>query len=237
MSRLVVKSHRPLQLAVAIVALSSIIAVITWLLLDTSHWSYIYNRLGKNHDLKMLWEVNKELKKENTDLQERVVMLERSTELDKQTAVLLQNELTSLQDEISRLKRELEFYQGVMDDTRESSGLQVQGLHITPLSRERSYHLSVVLTHVAKGDMFTEGVMDITIEGTVGKTVRKLKLKELISDEALDLSFKFKNFKRFGSNITLPLELVPQKVIVEIQPKDKKQANIRKVFDWQTAAS
>ena len=164
-------------------------------------------------------------------------MLERSTELDKQTTVLLQNELTSLQDEISRLKRELEFYQGVMDATRESSGLQVQGIHVTRLSRDRSYHLSLVLTHVAKGDMVTEGVMDITIEGTAGKTVRKLKLEELSSDESLDLAFKFKNFKRFGTNITLPLELVPQKVIIEIQPKDKKQATIKKVFDWPISAS
>ena len=237
MSRLVVKSHRPLQFAFAIVALSAIIAAITWLVLDTSHWSYIYSRLGQNKDQKLLWEVNKQLERENTKLQERVVMLERSTELDKQTTVLLQDELTSLQDEISRLKRELEFYQGVMDDTRESSGLQIQGVHITPLSRQRNYHLSVVLTHVAKGDMVTEGVMDITIEGTIGKIVRKLKLTELNGDESLDLSFKFKNFKRFGSNIILPLDLVPQKVIVEIQPKDKKQATIKKVFDWQTAAS
>lgn len=236
MPRLVVKSHRPLQFAIAIVALSAIIALITWLVLDSSHWTYIYNRLGKNQDQKLLWEVNKVLDRENRELQERVIMLERSTDLDKQTTALLQDELTSLQDEISRLRRELEFYQGVMDATRESSGLQIHGVHVMPLSRAGSYRLSLVLTHVAKSDMVTEGAMDITIEGMVGKTVHKIKLEELNGDETLDLAFKFKNFKRFQSNITLPPELVPQKVIVEIQPKDKKQATIKKVFEWPISA-
>ena len=237
MSRLVVKAHRPLQFAIAIISLSAIIALITWLVLDRSHWSFIYERFDKNQDQKLLWEVNKVLERDNKELQDRVVTLERITELDKQTTVLLQQELTSLQDEISRLKRELEFYQGVMDATRKSSGLDVHGIHVTPLSRERSYHLSLVLTHVTKGDKVAEGVMDITIEGTVGEAVQKFKLEKLNIDETLDLAFKFKNFKRFESNITLPLELAPRKVIVEIQPKDKKQANIKKVFDWPLSAS
>ena len=163
-------------------------------------------------------------------------MLKRATELDKQTTALLQKEMTSQQDEISRLKRELEFYQGIMDATRESSGLDVHGIYVTPLSRERSYHLSLVLTHVAKGDMVAEGVMDITIEGAVGTVVRKLKLEKVNIDDTLDLTFKFKNFKRFESNITLPPELVPRRVIIEIQPNGKKQATIKKVFDWPISA-
>ncbi len=122
MPRLVVKNHHPLQWSIAIVILSMIIAFITWLMLDVSHWSVIYDRVSDNQNHKRLMELNYSLEEENQVLRERVLMLERTESLDKQTAALIQDDLKAQQDEIYRVKGELEFYQGIMAAARETKG-------------------------------------------------------------------------------------------------------------------
>ena len=237
MPKLTVKSHRPVQWSVAIIALSTLIALLTWLMLDESHWSTIYSRMDVNQDFKRLSEVNRGLEKENKRLNEVVLMMQREAEVDKKTASLLQQNVQSMQDEIYRLKGELEFYQGVMDATRESTGLSIQGIHIESLPQENSFRLKVVLTHVAKGIRIAEGNMTVTIEGLKNGEPSNLNLQDITLDQGLDLSFKFRNFKRFESDLELPPEFVPRRVLVQLQPKGVKQANIKRVFDWPDSTS
>lgn len=237
MSKLTVKSHRPVQWSVAIIALSTLVALFTWMMLDESHWSTIYSRMDVNRDYKHLSEVNRGLEKENKRLNEVVLMMKREAEVDKKTAVLLQKNVQSMQDQIYRLKGELEFYQGVMDATRESTGLNIQGIHIESLPQENSYRLKVVLTHVAKGIRIAEGNMTVTIEGVKNGEPSNLNLKDITLDQGLDLSFKFRNFKRFESDLELPAEFVPRRVLVKLQPRGVKQATIKRVFDWPESTS
>ena len=179
MSGLVVKTHRPWQFAVAIVVLSMFLATLTWLMLDKSHWSIIYDRIGDNQDWKHLWEVNQSLQEERVALQDRVLMLERTTSVDKQTAALLQDEIKTLQETIYTLKGELEFYQGIMDSTRDSKGLNVHGIYIEPLSQPQAYRLKLVLTHVAKSSILAEGSMTISIVGTQNAEVQHLMIEDI----------------------------------------------------------
>lgn len=237
MPKLTVKSHRPVQWTVAIIALSALIALLTWLMLDQSHWSTIYSRMDVNQDYKRLSKKNRELEKENNRLNEVVMMMKRASEVDKKTALLLQQNVQSMQDEIYKLKGELEFYQGIMDATRESTGLNIQGIHIESLPQEHSYRLKVVLTHVAKGIKIAEGNMSVTIEGETNGKPSNLDLRDITLDEELDLSFKFRNFKRFESDLVLPGEFIPRRVLVQLKPKGVKQSNIKRVFDWPESTS
>lgn len=235
MSRLTVKSHRPVQWSITIIALSMLIALVTWLLLDDSHWSVIYDRMHINQEIKRLGEVNREMEQENIRLNEEVLMMERAAELDKKTASLLQQEIQSLQDEIFHLKGELEFYQGIMDATRESSGLSIQGIHINSLAQDNCYRLKLVLTHVAKGD--TAGMISVIIEGIQDGKSSHLELQDITLDESLDLSFNFRNFNRFESDLALPEGFTPRRVLVQLKPKGEKQSKIKREFNWPEITS
>ncbi len=237
MSRLVVKNHRPWQFAVAIVILSMFLATLTWSLLDRSYWSLAYDRIIDNQGWKHLWEVNQSLQEERLALQERVLMLERTTSVDKQTAALLQDEIKSLQEKVYAQKGELEFYQGIMDATREATGLNINGIYIEALPQRRAYRLKLVLTHVVKGSMLAEGVMAIYIEGTQNSKEHKLKIEDITTAEHLDLAYKLRSFQRFDTRLVLPDGFLPARVIVELKPKLKKQVMIRKVFDWSASPS
>jgi hypothetical protein len=237
MSRLVVKSHRPWQFAAAVIVLSMFLATFTWLLLDKSHWSLIFDRIGDNDERKHLWEVNQSLLTERETFQERVLMLERTTSVDKQTAALLQDEIKSLQEKIYTQKGELEFYQGIMDATRNAKGLNVHGIYLEPLAQKQAYHLKLVLTHVAKGSTVVEGNMAIFVVGRLDGEEQQLKIEDIATGEAIDLSYKLRSFKRFETRLVLPDDFLAERVIVELKPKQKNQVMIREVFDWSTSAS
>jgi hypothetical protein len=231
-ARLVIKSHRPLQFSLAVVALSMLVAFVTWLALDESHWSVIRDRLSSADDRKLLWEVNQGLEEENARLRERVSMLERTTSLDTQTATLLQDEIRTLQEEVFRLKGELEFFQGIMESVGEVKGLDVHGVHVRGLSAPGTYRLKLILTNVTDSDKDAEGAISVTIEGIEKGVTRNVNLRDVTLDQNPGLSFKFRNFQRIESNFSLPQGFSPQRVFVELQPRDQKQSKIREAFDW-----
>ena len=237
MTRLVVKSHRPLQFALAIILLSMLTAVVTWTLLDNLHWSLIFDRLSANEQRKQLANTNRGLEQENAALRERVMALESDTNLDNQTSALLQDEIRGLQEEIFRLKGELQFYQGVMESTGEGKGLDVHGIYVRRLSQDNGYRIKLILTHLGNQDTPAVGRMNISIEGIQAGAARNVNLKEVTLDDALDLAFKFRNFKRFESNLAFPQGFSPQRVFVELQPSDEKETKISRVFDWPKTAT
>ena len=238
MSRLTVKSHRPVQWTISIIILSMLLALITWIILDRSLWAVIFDQKKINEDYNRITRVNRELEDENSRLQEVVLMMEHTAGLDKETASLLQKDIQTLQDEIYQLKRELKFYQGIMNATGESTGLNIQGIHIQPLGQENSYRLKLVLTHVAKSSIkVAAGTMQVSIEGDQGGNSAQLDLNDVSLDETLDLSFNFRNFKRIECDIQLPVDFNPRRVFVLLMPKGKKESNINKVFDWPDSAS
>ena len=232
MSHLIVKSQRPLQWSLSIVALSILIAALTWFMLDKGHWSLIYDRLGQNHNYRILLESKRKLEDENKNLQERVLMLERTASVDKKTAALLQDELKDMQDEIYRLKGELEFYQGIMSAAGDATGLNIHGIHIESLPQKQNYRLKLILTRVAKGDMVAQGTLSISFEGKQDGAAKVYNIQEITLDNPLELKFSFRNFKRFESNLVLPEGFRPRKVYVYLQLRDGNQAKIKKVFDW-----
>jgi len=237
MSRLVIKQHKPLHLFMAIVVLCVFLSLAVWISLDKSHWSFIKSQITIGQESKTLWDSYNQLDGENKDLREQLIKLKRISQVDKQTSVNLQEEMRKLQDEIYRLKGELEFYQGIMDSAREVEGLNVQGLHIVPLSQTHSYRFKLILTQVTKSDKVTAGTVEIMLEGILDGSPKVLNIKDVMLENSLELDYKFKHFKRLEGNMMLPEVFVPHTVTVRLQPKGKNLSKVERVFDWQAAVA
>jgi hypothetical protein len=235
MARLVIKNHRPWQMAVAIIALSSVLSLMTWLLLDNNHWQVIRSQLSKNSSTEDLIEENQVLVAENSELNGRILMLEQTTRLDQETAVQMQQDLKTLQDDIYGLKRELEFYKGVMDTSKRVSGFDIHGTFVVPLSKPNHYQMKIVLTNVDRSDRILEGNLDIRVDGMLNNGKRTLNLSNIIVDEITDLSFELKNFKQIEVNFQLPAEYVPEKIRVVASINKTNLPLITRAFDWSTS--
>jgi cell division protein FtsB len=232
MTHLIIKHNRPYQIVALAIAVSLMIFTTLWLLLDESHWSYIKSRVAIGQESKHLWAENRALEAENKRLRERIIMLERTTQIDSQAAAELHEEMKKLQDEIYSLKGELEFYQAIMTSTSSTRGLSIQGMQIDRLQVENNFHFKLILTHVEKSDKVAEGMVEISLEGLQDGVAKVLNISDVVLNKAIDLSFNFKNFKRIEGNMMIPDGFTPHRVIVRLQPKDTKLSKIKRVFDW-----
>ena len=231
MPRLIIKSHRPWQGIISVTALSVVIALVTWQMLDTSYWRIISSMTGRNNDERTLIDANRQLLAQNQDLNSRLLMLEQTTKVDKDTAVMLQKEMIALQDQIYKLKRELEFYQGAMDSARKTVGMDIHGVYIEPAGGRNRYLLKLVLTHVAKNDTVMKGRLAVTIEGTQNGEQRRLDLGSLLDDKT-DFGFEIKSFKRLEYEFALDEDFVAKQVIVRVNPTIGGEPPLSKTYEW-----
>ena len=232
MGHLIIKQGRPYQIMVAIVLLTIMLATSVWFLLDESHWAFIKARVALGQETKRLWEENRNLEQENQRLNERIIMLERATQIDNQAAADVHEEMKRLQDEIYKLKEELVFYQGIVTTSGSAEGLKIQAMHVEKLPDEHNYHFKLILTHISKDDIVAEGTIEILLEGVQAGTARELNITGVMLQAPLDLSFKFRNFKRLEGTMVLPEGFIPRRINVILQPKDPKLSTIKKVFNW-----
>jgi len=169
-------------------------------------------------------------------LEGRIVMLERTAQVERQTIANLQQGTIEQQDETYRLRKELEFYQGIVTSTGEFRGLNIQGLRIEETSQPRSYYFKLILTHVSKSDKVITGKLSILLEGVQEDIARTIDIRELTLSESLSLGFKFGSFERIEGSIVLPEGFVAHRVIVRARPDGKKRTSpIERVFDWSEA--
>lgn len=236
MTHLVIRRYRPYQIVALVLAISLIFSTTVWFMLDESHWAFIKSRVTLGQESKRLWNENRGLEADNNRLRERIIMLERMTQIDSQAAAELHEEMKELQDEVYRLQEELEFYQAIITSTGSSEGLSIQGMQVERLPEANNYNFKLILTHVTKSDKVTEGVIEMTLEGLQDGVARVLNITEVVLNPAIDLSFNFKNFKRIEGNMVLPEGFMPHRVIVRLQPKDTKLSKIKRVFDWSAMA-
>ena len=234
--KLVIKHHNPLHIFAVIVISCAVITITTWVLLDESQWSYIKSRLTEAKKNKELWQDNQGMNNTIVKLEDRIIMLERTAQLDRQTIENLQGGMIKQQDEVYTLKKELEFYQGIMAAAGEFSGLSIQGLRIEATSQPRSYYFKLILTHVSKSDKIAAGRLSILLEGVQDDTPRTIDILELTLSRSLPLVFKFSSFERIEGSIMLPDGFVAHRVIVRARQEGKKMTpEIERIFDWTEA--
>jgi len=217
---------------VAVFLLTIMLSTTVWFLLDESHWAFIKSRVAMGQETRRLWEVNRKLDQENKRLNERMIMLERSSQIDNQAAADVHEEMKRLQDEIYKLKEELVFYQGIVTSSGASEGLKIQSLRVVELPEAQNYHFKLILTHITKDDIVAEGTIEILLEGMQDGAARELNIADVAQTESLDLSFKFRNFKRLAGDMSLPEGFTPRRVNVRLQPKDPKLSVVKRVFNW-----
>ena len=172
---------------------------------------------------------------ENATLRQELLILERNIQVDKQAAALLQEKLIDSQEEIFQLRKDLEFYQGIITATDETNSPGVHGMRIKPLTQRNGYRLELILLNIANTDKMVEGKMEVVIEGIQDSAIKRLSLTAVSLDENRDYSIRLRNFQRFENNFILPENFKPQRVFVTLSPDDPDESGFEKIFDWPEA--
>lgn len=173
-----------------------------------------------------------QLRGDNAELRERLLVMEQNNRVEKQAAAQLQEQLINLQTENFRLRKDLEFYRGIINVQGGGNSPVIQGMRIKPLPQARSYRLELILLHITNRDRVFEGSLDVILAGMQDSAEKRLPMNGISLDRNRNNSVRFRNFQRFEMNFTLPEGFEPQKIHVTLSIGDQQEAGFEKIFDW-----
>lgn len=177
------------------------------------------------------------LERQNRELRERVALLERSSEIDREAREQVQGNLSSMQDEVLELREELAFYRGIVSPEDAQAGLRIQSFQVSPGPADGLFHYRLVLIQAIKHDRRASGRVDVTIHGVRDGQPVSLPLQELVTGGKDEFNYSFKYFQNFEGDLRLPSGFTPARVDIAVLPGGRATDAIRRALEWTEAGS
>ncbi len=169
----------------------------------------------------------------NAGLQQRLAILERSSEIDRRASLEVRNEFAALQEKVQVLRKELAFYRGIVSPSDNKAGLNIQRFDLQPGALEGRYIYRLMLTQVKRNDRYVRGIIEIDVEGMQDGDSKALSFADLRVDKDDTTKFKFRYFQEFQGEIKLPPEFQPQRVTIRVKTTGKDQPpGVEKTMEW-----
>jgi hypothetical protein len=168
-----------------------------------------------------------------TALREQLAVFQRSSEIDRQASLEVRDDFGRLQDQLSRMRKELDFYRGIVSPGDVGPGLRIQGFRLTAGAVEGTFDYELTLIQLQRNDRFVNGVIEIEVEGVEDGTSRRLPLAKLVEGDARAVKFRFKYFQHLDGTIRVPDGFAPRRVHIRAVTRGKGQPpDIEETFEW-----
>lgn len=227
---LVVRPHRPWKMRL-LWAIAFVVVVMAF------YGAFEYGRIQGGYDRSLAQQEKRELRRELAQeretvrkLRERVALLERSSEVDREARERVRQEVASLQDEILELREELAFYRGIVSPEDGQRGLKVQSFWVRPREEAGHYAYRLMLIQAVKHDSRVRGTVSVTIHGVRDGESHAIDLAE-VSDED-EMAFSFRYFQGFKGEMVLPEGFTPRQIEVSVRPSGRGRDNVTRTYDW-----
>lgn len=175
------------------------------------------------------------LTERNSELRERIALLERSSEIDREAREQVQENLELMQDELLELREELAFYRGIVSPEDAQAGLKIQSFQVSRGAVDDLYRFRLVVIQAIKHDRRASGRIDVVVHGVRDGQPASLPLQELVTGDMDELNYSFKYFQDFEGNIRIPEGFVPARVEIAVLPGGRETDAVRRTIDWVEA--
>lgn len=174
---------------------------------------------------------------ELADLQDRVerlrqrnVVARRSDETSRAANQAVQETLAARDEEISRLRADVAFYERLVGGSAQRQGLAVHSLDLQPTG-DGAWRYTVTLTQNLKKASVSKGQLMLRVDGVRDGKLSTLGWGDLLqAPEAPPQEFAFKYFQQLEGSLMLPAGFTPHRVRVQVK-SDGRQSE--QVFPWQ----
>ena len=210
------------------------------LLLYAGWWLYDLGKVRGVSELRAVRTENMLLKRRNgklasdaAELHERVAILERSSQIDRQAAQAVKSDLGQLEEELQAAREEVEFYRGIVAPGDVDPGLHIHRFTLENGAAEGEYHYDLVLTQLKRNDRYVSGKVDWKITGKLAGEPGVLTLVDVTHPATQQLNFRFRYFQDLAGTINLPADFEADKVVLTVRPHAKGgQEPVVQQFDW-----
>lgn len=172
------------------------------------------------------------LRDENERLSERVVLLERTAEIDKRAAAVLNQSLRDEQAALAALKEQVAFYRGIVSPDESSAGVRVYELQLRSGSEPGLYQYDLVLIQVMRHDSTVAGSADFALIGLQDGQPRSYRLADIEVERGKTLLFSFQYFQQLSGSIRLPRGFAPTRVQVDVVRQGNPPVRFQQMYDW-----
>lgn len=170
---------------------------------------------------------------ELTNYSQRVAVLEKGGEVDRQATEGIRQTVKELKAQVAVLEEEVSFYKGIMVPSGKDRGLRISKIDIQPLDQANKFRYSIMLTQVADNTRYIKGLAAINLVGLEGGKRKIIPLREL--DEKVDdlgVKFSFRYFQEVVGDIVIPANFKAEQVQVVLQSSGGKPQRVEETIDW-----
>ena len=216
----------------SVLVLLSLLAIAAYGVYDQGRRDASSDLVRSRQARKILQENVQALERNKAELRERVAILERATQVERQAYSHVDRTLKDMQDQILDLQEELAFYRGIVTARGKTQALEIQSFKVQQDGDEGRYRYKLVLTRVMKNDKVVEGTVNLTVAGEQEGSFKELNLAQLSDKGEADLKLQFRYFQRLEGSLTLSEGFVPHRVLLQVTTTGKKQARVEKAYNW-----
>jgi hypothetical protein len=209
-------------------------------LIATGWWLYDLGKLHGADELRSLRTQHSVLKKrlgkvlgDDKVLREKVAILQRSSQIDRQAALGVKEDLGKLEEELQAAREEVEFYRGIVSPGDVKPGLRIHRFELVDGVATGEYRYDLVLTQLKHNDLPVSGVADWRIVGSLNGEPGELGLADVTQPAVQHLHFKFRYFQDLAGTLYLPDGFEAKKVFLSIRPEGKgNPPPVEQEYDW-----
>lgn len=231
-AQLIIKSHSPWKTWFKWLFFLGLFALVGWSMFRYGQMTSGEVNITLQQEQQRLQQQLFNMGQENIKLREQYAVMQRTSQVDKESYNEINGSLKNLQHEVLELKQEVAFYRGIMSPTEAASGLNITSLSVDNIGSANGFRFKLILSQLHKNDRIVKGKARIYIDGIMEGQQRQLSLSEVSGGKLNDLKMRFKYFQNIEGDIVLPQGFVPSSVLVDLIPVGKGRTRIKKSFDW-----
>jgi hypothetical protein len=166
----------------------------------------------------------KQLRSENTALQQTIVHMEQQSQVDRAAQRNLTSQMVTLQEESMRLKEDVVFYDSILSDSDTKSEPRIHSVKLVRGARSGEYRYQILLMQSGRHDKPVQGRLRLLLQASQeGRAVSK---PLNATGQASDPRISFKYYQRVEGTFVVPQTLVGQSVQVEFVPTGARQQKL-----------
>lgn len=181
-------------------------------------------------------ELNREisrLRDENARQAEKIVMLERGVDIDRESGVELQTALRDLQGELEAQKEQLAFYRGIVSPDESRAGMRIYEVTVMPVEgKPRHYSFDLMLIQAVRHNRRVTGKVDMAIRGVRDGEETSLSAEQLGIRGVGKMSYSFRYFQELSGSFALPEGFAPTAVVLTVSSGGTDGNGFEKQFPW-----
>lgn len=237
--RLVVEKQRPILKAGLVMACTALLVVVAYGFYEYARGEAAFELADSRskssslrNEKRALGRELGEVKAEAAALREEVAYLKRSIEIEKTACQTVQDSLEGLQADVSSLREQLAFYQGIVSPQDARMGLRLHEFRIRDTGVPHIYRYEIVLIQAGRHETRAKGTIEMQIAGLESEMPQTYQLQEVSLNNLGRMKFGFRYFQEFAGEFRLPEGFSPLTTTITMKRVGKKAGNIVRTFDW-----